>query len=120
MCNSCGTNETNCNCQANRNTYTWYQTDNYVCEPCTKGEVRCKKTLPAQCVINSQDLDFLGLPANSNLQAIISAINNALKSISTMSGVNYTRTINSQTNNVTFTHTLDWNYIATQTCSLCD
>lgn len=118
-CNNC--NKTNCNDCDNNNHYNYYNTNE--CNSCGENtEEKCTKTIPATCVINDQDLDFLGVKGEDNIdvQTILISIENALNSISNMGCIEYTRTVNPDTGVATYKHSLNFSCIAREVCPICN
>lgn len=120
MC-KCGKNTGDfCNNCSGESTY-----NHYYAEPCTScgdGEIKCKKTIEAKCVINTEDLDFLGVSGEDNVdvQTILISINNALESISNMLCMEYTRVVNPTTGVATYDHNLNFDCIAENICPICN
>lgn len=118
MC-SCGrTNLDYCNnCN---NDYQYHKVTE--CDPCEGSTPKCTKTIDAKCVINKEDLDFLGVEGKDNidLQTILISINNALNSISNALCIDYERVVDAETGIADYTHTLNMSCIAQHVCPICN
>lgn len=120
MCKCGKTTGDFCNQCSPTSQYNYYYTE--PCTSCGDGEIKCKKTIDAKCVINNETLDFLGVTADDkvDVQTLLISINNALQSISNMNCIEYIRAVNPDTGVATYEHSLDYECIAEEVCPICN